>query len=145
MKTARPCAATIPDAATPMARPRSASGVARTKPVCACNRYAVDAAPDRLHNAKVTTRPSWKAHSTKGIPAPTASTPTSRARWCAGTYRMNSQAPSTLPSGSAAMSTPTTAGPVPSRSAYGAANASGTTYQPTSHADGPAWCRTAVR
>lgn len=32
------------------------------------------------------------------------------------------------------MSTPTTAGPAPSWSAYGAASASGTTYQPTSHA-----------
>ncbi len=52
----------------------------------------------------------------------------------AGTNRTNSHAPSTLPSGSAAMSSPTTAGPAPSWSAYGAASASGTTYQPTSHA-----------
>src|SRR5690606_32107918 len=32
--TATPCAAMIPDAATPMARPRPASGVARTKLAC---------------------------------------------------------------------------------------------------------------
>lgn len=116
-RIAIPCPATIPADATPIARPLTSSGVARTKLAWVCSRYAVANIPETPQSTSVTTTPGRSRHSTIGTPAPTATTPSSRSRISKGTKRTKSQAPSTLPAGSAAISNPTTAGPAPSWSA----------------------------